>query len=284
MQRTALLALLTIVLAAAELPVVATVPVVADLVRQVAGDRAAVTVLMPPGVDAHSWAPTPADAQRLATARLVVANGLGLEPWLRGAVAASGAKAPVVEAAAGIAVRPGHDHEDGHGHEAADPHAFHDVRNAQHYLRAIRDGLCAADPAGAGIYQARADLALARLGVLDAWVRRQIAAVPAARRVLVTPHAGLGYFAAAYGLELQATSVGGEAEARHVAGLVKLLRERGIPAVFRESGHADGVLAAVAREAGAALAGPLAGDGPGPGQGYDDMIAANALAIAAALK
>lgn len=282
MLRALLLFFLLAGLAAAEPVVVATVPVIADLARQVAGGRLAVISLVPPGSSLHSWSPTPADAQRLASASAVIANGIGFEPWLAGAMAAGGATAPVIEASAGIAVRQGDADEGGR-----DPHAFHDVRLAQQYVKTIRDALVAADQAGAAGHRARADLVLARLGALDAWIRRQVATIPAERRVLITPHASLGYYAAAYGFTLasaEGVAAGAEADAQHVAGLVTLVRERHLPALFREVGHPDGVLAAVARDAGARLAGPLAGDGPGPGQSYDDMMMANTLAIVEALR
>lgn len=266
-------------LAAAEVHAVSTVPVIADLVRQVGGGRVAVASIVPAGVDLHTWQPVPGDAQRLAGAALVVANGLGMEPWLPGMIGAAGYRGPVVEAAAGLAAR-----SDGH---EVDPHAFHDIRNAQAYVRTIRDALVAADAAGAGEYRSRADLVLAELAVLDGWVRRQVAVIPAGRRLLVAPHDGLGYYAAAYGFDLRPVEgLGGgqEGDPRHVDALAAELRRRGVRTVFSEDGQGGGTLAALARSAGAEVSPPLATCGPAAGQGFRDMIVANTLAITAALR
>jgi zinc/manganese transport system substrate-binding protein len=264
--------LILILLHAGEPPrVVTSVPVLADLVRLVGGGRIAVEALVPPGVDHHAWSPTPRDLGRIVGAMLVVGNGRGYDAWLAGLIVHADWRGPQLELGEG----PG------------DPHFWHDVRQAQAALARIRDALAAVDPAGAAHYRARCDLAQAQLAVLDAWVRRQVAQVPAARRVLVTPHAGLSAWATAYGFTLEAVNGAGhghEADAQRVAGLVQLVRSRGLAAVFTEDGHARGVLDNVAGDAGASVAGPLATCGPAVGQDYQAMIADNTLAIVNALR
>jgi zinc/manganese transport system substrate-binding protein len=282
MPRLRLLCLLWFAIAAwaGEVRVVATLPVIADLVDQVGGSDVRVETLVPAGSDVHDFQAAPADAQRVAQADLVIANGLGLEPWLPGLIAASGWKGTAVTASAGVAGQAA----DG---QAIDPHAFQDVRNAQRYVVTIRDALLAVDPARAGRYRARCELVQARLAVLDGWIRRQVAAIPAERRLVVTPHDGLAAFAAAYGLELQSlegAAEGQEADAKRIDELAALLRRRGVRAVFAEAGHPTGVLANLAHAAGAQVVGPLASDGPGAGQGYDAMIAANTLLLTDALR
>lgn len=281
--RSLLLIVVASMALAAELRVVATVPVIADLVRQVAGARAEVVSIIPPGADHHIYQPTPADAQRLAIAQLVVANGLGFEPWLPGMIAAASYRGSVAVASAGVTPRLGDDAE----HADADPHAFHDVRNAQQYVKNIREALVLADAAGAGVYRARADLVLAELGALDAWVRRQVATLPQARRVLIAPHDGLNYFAAAYGLELhpvEGVGHGQESDVRRLDALVAMVRAHGVRVVFSEDGQSTGVLKTLAEAAGATVAGPLATCGPTGEQSYRDMIAANTLAIISGLR
>ena len=281
--RPVLLLVAGVMAAAADMQVVATIPVIAGLVRQVAGPGVAVVSIIPPGADHHIYQVMPADAQRLAGARLVVANGLGFEPWLPGMIAAAAYRGPVAEASAGVAPRAG----DAGGRGEADPHAFHDVRNAQQYVKNIRDALAAADAAGAEGYRARADLVLAELGALEAWVRRQVASVPPARRVLFAPHDGLSYFAAAYGLELhpvEGLGHGQESDVRRLDELVALARARGVRVVFSEDGQATGVLKTLAEAIGARVAGPLATCGPADADSYRDMVVANTLAIVAALR
>ena len=130
------------------LNVVASFSILGDFVRNVGGDRVSVTTLVGPDGDVHVYTPTPADAKKIADAKLVIVNGLGLEGWLPRLVQSSGSKAAIVTATSGIAPRKlGSD---------ADPHAWQSVANAKIYVANIRDALVAADPAGAAVYRANA--------------------------------------------------------------------------------------------------------------------------------
>ncbi len=135
------------------LPVVATFSILGDFVRQVGGNRIALTTLVPAGGDAHVYSPTPADARSLANARLVFVNGLGFEGWVSRLIRSSGTRATVVTATAGIrplkAEKGGHSHGHSHDHGENDPHAWQSVANAKLYVEAIRSAFIAADPAGA---------------------------------------------------------------------------------------------------------------------------------------
>ena len=125
-----------------KLKVVATFSILADFVKNVGGDRVAVTALVGPNGDAHVYQPSPGDAKTLADAKLVVANGLGFEGWINRLVKASGTKAPTIVATKGVKPRkaaktitamPGD----------ADPHAWQSVANAKLYVANIRDALVA---------------------------------------------------------------------------------------------------------------------------------------------
>jgi len=123
--------------------VVASFSILADLVRNVGGERIDVATLVGPDGDAHVYAPTPADAQRVAAAKVVFVNGLGFEGWMSRLAASSGTRAALVETARGtppIAAA-------GQGRQA-DPHAWQSVANAKIYVVHIREALIAADPAG----------------------------------------------------------------------------------------------------------------------------------------
>src|SRR5450432_3617838 len=131
------------------LNVVASFSILGDLVRNVGGDRVAVTTLVGPDSDVHVYTPAPADAKKIADAKLVIINGLGLEGWLPRLVQSSGSKATIVTATANITPRRlGAD---------ADPHAWQSVADAKIYVANIRDALAAADPAGAEAYRANAE-------------------------------------------------------------------------------------------------------------------------------
>ncbi len=269
--------------------VVATFSILGDLVRQVGGDRVAVSTLVGPNGDAHSFVPAPADAQAVASARLVVVNGLGFEGWIDRLIKASGTKATVIVASKGVV--PIEEEEDGHGHgHAVDPHAWQNVANTKIYIANIRDGLESVDPAGKAAYQANATAYLAKLDALDAEVRAAIAGIPEARRRIVTTHDAFGYFARAYGMRFlapQGVSSQSEATARDVAAIVRQVRRDKIPAVFLENVSDPRLMQQIARESGAKAGGRVFSDAlsepAGPAPTYLEMMHHNVKEFAAAL-
>lgn len=261
------------------IPVVASFSVLADFVRQVGGDRVTVTALVGPDGDAHVFQPSPADAKALAAAQLVVINGLGLEGWIPRLVKASGSKAAVVTATQGIAAMAMDEEEAGQHRHLTDPHAWQDVANARLYVIAIRDGLKAADPEGARLYEANATAYLAALDALDREVRAVIARLPADRRRIITTHDAFGYFGRAYGFQFiapQGVSTESEASARDVARIIRQIRAERVPAVFLENVSDPRLMERIARESGARVGGRLYSDAlsppGGPAGTYIDMM------------
>ena len=135
-----------------------------------AANASASTTLVGPNGDVHVYTPAPADAKKVADARLLIVNGLGLEGWLPRLVQSSGSKAAIVTATRGIVPL-----EAG---GAADPHAWQSVANAKIYVANIRDALVAADPPDAGVFRTNADGYLAKLDALDREVRAAVAQIP----------------------------------------------------------------------------------------------------------
>lgn len=267
--------------------VVASFTILADLAREVGGERVAVTALIGPNADAHGFEPSPADAGRLAAARVVLVNGLGFEGWIDRLVKASGTKGAVVVASRGVKVRreEGHDHGPG-----LDPHAFQDVANAKLYVVAIRDALAAADPAGRAVYETNAAAYLVTLDGLDREVREGIARIPPPRRRLITSHDAFAYFAAAYRirfLALRGVSTADDISARDVARIVRQIKAEKIPAVFLENVSDPRLMEQIARESGARVGGRLYSDAlsepGGPAATYVAMVRANLQALVAAL-
>lgn len=289
------------------LPVVASFSILGDFVKNVGGDRVTVDVLVGPDGDAHVFSPSPADARKIAAAELVVVNGLGFEGWMPRLVKAAGKKVPQVVATAGIKPLEGEDehvdHAKGgkgtdkgskavaHDHGPDDPHAWQSVANAAIYVRNIRDGLIAADPAGKATYEANATAYLDRLAALDASVKAAIAAIPAERRRIVTSHDAFGYFANAYGLMVlppQGVSSETEASAKDVAAIIRQIKAEKIPAVFLENISDPRLINQIAKETGARIGGTVYSDalsGPnGPASTYLAMIEHNVKAFSEALK
>jgi zinc/manganese transport system substrate-binding protein len=266
--------------------VVATFSILADLVKNVGGDRVSVASLVGPHEDAHAYAPSPADARRLAEARLVVANGLGFEGWMTRLVRASGTRAPVVVASQGIEPLKMEEH----GHTEIDPHAWQSVANAKIYAANIRDALIAADPTGKRLYEAYAQVYLARLDALEVEVKVAIAAIPPDRRKIVTTHDAFAYFSAAYGIEFvapQGVSSESEASARDVARIIRQIKRQRIPAVFMESISDDRLIKRIASETGARIGGAIYSDAlsdeNGPAPTYIDMMRNNIRQFSKAL-
>ena len=291
-----------------KLKVIATFSILGDIVANVGGDRVEVITLVGPDGDAHVFQPAPADAQAVAGAQVIVANGLGFEGWMDRLIEASGTQAALVTAADGVtpiafgeeehAEGEEHNHDrakeeaghEGHNHGAFDPHAWQSVTNAALYIGNIKRGLAAADPAGAETYATNAAAYLAELDVLNAEIRAAVAALPEDRRTVVTSHDAFGYFAADYSLTFvapQGVSTEAEASAQDVAALITQIRDAGIAAVFVENIADRRLLDQIATETGAAIGGTLYSDalsGPeGPAATYLAMMRHNLSQLTAAL-
>src|SRR6476469_7089797 len=198
--------------AAERLDVVASFSILGDFVRTIGGDRVSVTTLVGVDSDVHVYTPAPSDAKRIADAKFVVVNGLGLEGWLPRLVQSSGSKATIVTASAGIApLKLG---------SAADPHAWQSVPNAKVYVTDIANALAAADPDDADFFRAQAKAYLEKLETLDREVREAVAKIPQERRKVISTHDAFGYFSAEYGIRFIAplgVSTETEPSARDIA-------------------------------------------------------------------
>lgn len=282
----------------APLSVVASFSILADIAREVGGPDVKVDTLVGPDGDAHSYEPTPQDAKRLSTARVLVVNGLDFEAWLPRLTQSSGFKGQTIVASTGVTPRPfesghddddhdhgeddGHDHDhdkagaDAHGHEHAaghahgahdhgsnDPHAWQDLRNGMRYARNIAEGFAAADPAHAAAYRARAADYVDRLQALNARITSQFAAIPAAQRKVVTSHDAFGYFGQAYGIVFISPvgmSTDAEPSAADMARLIGQVKRDNIRAVFVENISSPRLVEQIARETGARTGGTLYSD------------------------
>lgn len=298
--------------AAGKLPVVASFSILGDFVKQVGGDRVSVATIVGPNGDAHVYQPTPADAKRVAAAKVVFVNGLGFEGWMDRLIKASGTKATIVVATKGVTPRTDADDDDdkdhakaaakggdkhdhgkdkhGHDHGGIDPHAWQSIANAKVYVANIRDGLIAADPDGRATYDANAAAYLAKLDALETQVKAAIAGIPEGQRRIITSHDAFGYFGEAYGLILvspEGVSTESEASAKDVARIIRQIKAQKIPAVFMENISDPRLMQRIAKETGAKIGGELYSDAlsddKGPASTYIDMMNSNVRALSAAL-
>lgn len=301
-----------------KLKVVATTSLVGDVVRQVAGDAVDLTVLLPLGVDPHSYQPTPQDAAKIAQADVVFVNGLGLEGFLDKLIENASKQARVVVVSDGIEAMEGHAHEHegeehahegegeavahegeshagehaDHDHGGVDPHVWMDPNNARVWTRNIAATLSELDAANAAAYQANAQRYDQTLQALDAWIEEQVAQIPAEARRLVVDHNSFGYFAHRYGFEVVGAVIPGFStlsapSAQEMAQLEDAIRALGVKAVFVSTASNPALSERVARDTGTQVVSLYTHSLTEPGgvaDSYEKMMRYNVEAIVKALK
>lgn len=274
------------------LRLVATVGMIADLVRQIAGDRADVVSLMGEGVDPHLYRPTRSDIAAMMQADVVFYTGLLLEGRMTDAlirVASAGrrvhAVAETLEDSDLLQPVEGH----------YDPHVWMDPLLWAKAAEIVCDRLCEFDPDGAAIYRANARALMAELHALHDYIAHITATVPPSARVMVTAHDAFGYFGRRYGyavVGIQGLSTESEAGVRDIERLVDLLVSQRVPAVFVETTVSERniralIAGAAARGHRVSIGGSLFSDAMGPPGTYEGtyvgMMDHNATTIARAL-
>jgi manganese/zinc/iron transport system substrate-binding protein len=250
---------------AAQLQVLATTTIVADLARTVGGDRVKVKSLMGPGVDPHLYKASARDVSDLARADVVFYSGLFLEGRMEDVLkqlARRGRRAYAVTSKI-----PGDQllHPDGlNAH--ADPHVWGDPALWKSAADVVAEGLAAADPAGAEEYRERAEIHKREMDVLRAWAVERVKEIPEGRRVLVTSHDAFGYFGRAVGLEVvaaQGISTVTETSLASITKLADLVKSRGVRAVVVESSVSPAAMRRISGDAGVKIGGELFSDALG---------------------
>ena len=265
--------------------ILASFSILADLAQVIGGDAITVTTLVGPGQDTHAFQPRPSDARTLASARVLLVNGLGFEGWMDRLGRAAQFKGVQITATTGIQPR-----RSGPGATTPDPHAWQDVANTKLYVRNIRDGLIQADPANAAATQNATAAYLTQLEQLDAEIRAAWATIPRAARRIVTSHDAFTYYGAAYGVDFfapQGLAADSEPTPRQLATLIAQIRAQKIRAAFVESIGNPRMLQQLARETGARIGPVVFSDTlspqTGPASSYLAMMRHNTTAFVASL-
>ncbi|WP_412070520.1 metal ABC transporter solute-binding protein, Zn/Mn family [Rubrivirga sp. IMCC43871] len=273
-----------------EVRVVATTSMLADLAREIGGDRVEVEGLMGPGIDPHLYRPRESDVARLVEADVVLYNGLDLEGRMGEALESVEERGISAEPVASR-IRSSQLLAPPEFQGSFDPHVWMDVSLWREVAVAVADVLTSVDSTHADVYQANLAAFDAELAELDEWVRDRVAVVPEDRRVIVTAHDAFNYFGRAYGFEvrgLQGLSTATEAGAADVSDLAEFVAERGIPALFIETSVSERSLQAVVaavRDRGAqvriggSLFSDALGDPDTPEGSYIGMIRSNVETI-----
>ncbi|WMR35893.1 metal ABC transporter solute-binding protein, Zn/Mn family [Metapseudomonas otitidis] len=271
--------------AAEKARVVTTFSILADITREIGGDDIQLTNLVGADADAHVFEPAPAQVRAVLEADLVLANGLGFEPWLERLLANGEARGTRIDASKGVV--PMTVLED--DQRLVDPHAWQSLGNAEIYARNITQALVQLVPARAAAFEARRDAWLGRLGALRQSIAPRLMALSPERRRVLTSHDAFGYFAQEWRLQFlaaQGVSDAAEPSAAEVAGLIRQLRAEGVRAIFVENIRDARLVKQIAEEAGARVGGTLYSDAlaaEGPASTYLGMYRQNVERLLQAL-
>lgn len=269
-----------------KLKVVTSFSILADITQQIAGDKLEVRNLVGADADAHVYQPSAEDAKAVFAADLIIANGLGFEPWLARLIDSSEAPGTRLDASSGVL--PLMLDED--GQQVADPHAWQNLANAEIYVQNIAKALIQADPDNAAHYSAGRDAYLAQIRSLLTEAKTGLGQLPPAQRTIITSHDAFAYLGQAYGLKFvapQGLSTADEPSAADVAALIRQIRADGVKAVFVENIRDPRLIEQIASEAGATVGGTLYSDAlasEGPASTYLGMFKHNLDTLLAALK
>ena len=248
--------------------VVATFSVLGDMVANVAGDHVVLVTIVGPDGDTELYQPTLADGQAVAKARVVFMNDINdeFEPWLEPLLKQAGFTGTKVVASRGAKTITGEEEHPISGKEAApviDQHAWLDPKNGMVYVKNIAQALERIDPANAADYRARAAAYIKQLQTVDAWMRTEMATLPAAKRRVIASHDSLQYLAKACGITL--ISINGwtnksEPSAAELARLAQQIEAEHVHALFLDSITDPRAMERIAKETQATIAGTLYGD------------------------
>ncbi len=259
----------------------------ADITRNIAGDRVSVQSLLPFGADPHSYQPTPQDVTMIEQSKLLIINGAEYEHFLEPILENAGGEREVIEASAGINLR-----EDASGEHGVDPHLWLDPNNVIVYVEIIREALTHFDPEGAAVYQSNAEAYVEQLKDLDIWIHEQVAQIPPDRKLLITNHEAFGYFAERYGFTIAGTviesfSTDASPSAQQMAALIDQIKASGAPAIFLDASDNTALAQQIAAETDVKVVTDLhlesLTDGA-PAASYIDMMKHNVTQIVNALK
>ena len=265
--------------------VIASASMFADMAEVIGGNLIEVQVIVPIGGDPHIYEPTPADAQMVARADLVLRNGLTFEGWIDELVENSGFDGTISTITEGVEVISSEEYEN-----SADPHAWMSARNGLIYIRNIRDALVTIAPEYTEEFNFNYQIYRQQLEELDQQIEEILAAIPRHKRILITSHDAFRYFGQRYGVRVEAvlgTSTDADVQTSDIRRLNRVLQESEVPAVFIESTINPKLLQVLAKDNQVVIGGSLYADSLGekdsPGGTYLGMLEHNARTIVESL-
>jgi ABC-type Zn uptake system ZnuABC Zn-binding protein ZnuA len=259
--------------------------ILADITRNIAGDRVRVDSLLPIGSDPHSYQATPQDIAKISESKLIIVNGAKYEQFLTPLLENADGKTTLVEASSGINPRTDAQH-------GVDPHMWLDPNLVIYYVENIREALTHFDPDGAAVYKSNADAYIAKLKTLDEWIAEHVNQIPAEKRLLVTNHEAFGYFAERYGFKVVGTliesfSSDASPSAQQLAALIDQIKSSDAPAIFLDASDNTALAQQIAGETGVKVITDLHLESltnRAPAPTYIDMMKYDVIQIVNALK
>lgn len=222
--------------ASGKISAIATVGMVADIVKSVGAEHVSVSQIMGAGVDPHLYKATRDDVQTIMQGDVVFYSGLMLEGKMADTLIKVARRKPVIAVTEKIDESQLLEPEDFAGHY--DPHVWMDVAAWSNCVDVVAESLADFDPAHAETYHANAEAYKAQLAQLHQYGLQSLASIPEQSRILVTSHDAFNYFGRAYGLQVQGVqglSTESEAGLQRINELVDLLVDKKVRAVFVES-------------------------------------------------
>jgi ABC-type Zn uptake system ZnuABC Zn-binding protein ZnuA len=256
----------------------------ADIARNVAGDRLTVGSLLPAGADPHSYQPVAQDATRITDSKVLIIHGAQYENFLDSLLESVESPENLIDVSTGLRLLS--------EEQGTDPHVWLDPNNVIGYVDNIREGLAHFDPDGAQVYQANASAYIDQLTELDAWINGQVAQIDPQRRVLVTNHEAFGYFAERYGFTvvgavIPSFSAESSPSAQQMADLIEKIRLYEAPAIFLDASDNPDLARQIAAETGVKVVSDLHLESlteGGPAATYIDMMKDNVAKIVLAFQ
>ncbi|RLT55051.1 MAG: hypothetical protein DWI70_05950 [Chloroflexi bacterium] len=271
--------------------VITTTSIFADLAKMALGDAAHIESIIPAGADVHTFEPSPSDVEKIQSADLIIANGLGLDSWIQSLIDAAGKGE-----ADTLLLGEGLDQESGWVYLSNaetpgtfDPHIWLDPKGAALYVQRIADHVSRNAPDLAQRIAATSVDGITKINAIDADLAVDFAAIDPDQRKIVTMHDAFGYFARAYEIEIVGVAVaspGQDPSAQEIRALIDAIRAAGVTALFSEVQLPSKVLDQIAAETGATVLQDLYSDalGASPADSYLGVMRTNADAILGALR
>jgi ABC-type Zn uptake system ZnuABC Zn-binding protein ZnuA len=220
----------------------------ADIAQNVTNNRLKIYSLMPVGIDPHEFEPVPADFAKISKNKILIINGSGFEGWLEQMLKNAGSDNYIIEASKGLGNTIDSQSE-------INPHFWLDPVYVIEYVKNISNELIKIDPGSKEIYQINAQKYIAQLKDLDEWIQNKVNILPESKRLIVTNHESLGYFASRYGFKIVGTIIPGfstdaSITAKEFARLINTIKSSEVKVIFLETGSNPNLAEQLAAETG----------------------------------